>query len=149
MRFSSLLIVAMIAVCFCLSVEAAEDGLLVEPLVHTETVPGESPVVEPLDRRHAPVKSFAGSNISTQTSGTNNASMTNSYELEKADPTYDDSAGLLGDWTKNSYALSCADYGADTCHYGPYTARRVLIQASDSGRRGSYVIDPSGAIIFF
>jgi hypothetical protein len=75
-----------------------------------------------LQSLHAPVHSYAGSNISTQTASTNGASMTTSYELEKADPNYADSAGQLGDWTQNSYALSCADYGADTCHYGPYTA---------------------------
>ncbi len=74
-----------------------------------------------LQSLHAPVNSLPGSNKSTQTSSTNNASMTTSYELEKADPNYEDSAGMLGDWTQNSYALSCADYGADTCHYKPYT----------------------------
>ena len=89
MRFSSLLIVAMIAVCFCLSVEAAEDGLLVEPLVRTETVPGESPVVEPLDRRQ---------DKSTQTSRTNTNSMTTSYQLENADPNYQNSADMV--WWK-------------------------------------------------
>jgi hypothetical protein len=59
--------------------------------------------------------------LSTEIAPNTLSTMTTKGELEDADPNYaNDPAG--NNWNDDSYATSCKDYDANTCHYGPYVA---------------------------
>ncbi len=49
------------------------------------------------------------------------STMTTKEEVEEADPFYANETAS-SNWNDDTYATSCKDYDANSCHYGPYVA---------------------------
>ena len=59
--------------------------------------------------------------LSTEIAPNTLTTMTTKAEVEAADPFYAPETST-NNWNDDSYATSCKDYDANSCHYGPYVA---------------------------